>query len=202
MGRLLFSFCPNCSSFPAESVKSQDHRVIIRVNYWITVKLPKYNHITAIILYCPIWVGWQYDRTWIGEPKKNTLVFIFEPDLIFYDIFRIIFNRVLCTSRGFSHIIWVTVMFLLHRRVFWVRNLWMMIFVPSVWCIIRSLWWGSHWKKIVVGLIWVNYFYWPSRPWPTTFWARGKMVEMPIYTLIKHLNAVSTGFIADSQDEI
>ena len=51
MGRLLFSFCPNCSSFPAESVKSQDHRVIIRVNYWITVKLPKYNHITAIILY-------------------------------------------------------------------------------------------------------------------------------------------------------
>ena len=129
--------------------------------------------------------------------QKNTSVFIFEPDLIFYDIFRIIFNRVLCTSRGFSHIIWVTVMFLLHRRVFWVRNLWMMIFVPSVWCIIRSLWWGSHWKKIVVGLIWVNYFYWPSRPWPTTFLVKGKMVQMSIYTLIKRLNAVSTGFIAE-----
>ena len=86
--------------------------------------------------YWSIKYGWHK----FGQRTKNTIAFIFEPDLIFYDIFRIIFNRVLCTSCGFSHIIWITVMFLLHCGVFRVRNLCMMIFVPSVRCIIGSLW--------------------------------------------------------------
>ena len=144
----------------------------------------------------------EYDRTWIGEPKK-TLWYSYLNLTWFSMTYFVSSLTEFCAPLAVSLISY--------------ELLWCFCCIVEFSEYVTSEWWFSFHlcdvssdlfgedlieKKIVVGLIWVNYFYWPSRPWPTTFWARGKMVEMPIYTLIKHLNAVSTGFIADSQDEI